>query len=224
MILFCGDPHGYFEHIIEAVQERRPEAVILLGDLQPKRPMEVELAPILTLTDVWFIHGNHDSDSETDHDNVFGSGLAERNLHGRVVEIAGQRIAGLGGVFRGKVWAPPAPAIFEHPDQYLAHCGKGNFWRKGLPMTHRSTIFPVVYEHLKSQRADILVTHEADSAHPHGFAAIDELARAMGVARTFHGHHHNQFDYSADRARLGFSAFGVGFRGIVDIDGRSSNQ
>ena len=48
--------------------------------------------------------------------------------------------------------------------------------------------------------------------------------RAMGVARTFHGHHHNQFDYSADRARLGFSAFGVGFRGIVDIDGRSSNQ
>ena len=83
---------------------------------------------------------------------------------------------------------------------------------------------PVVYEHLKSQRADILVTHEAGSAHPHGFAAIDELARAMGVARTFHGHHHNQFDYSADRARLGFSAFGVGFRGIVDIDGRSSNQ
>ena len=63
MILFCGDPHGYFEHIIEAVQERRPEAVILLGDLQPKRPLEVELAPILTLTDVWFIHGNHDSDS-----------------------------------------------------------------------------------------------------------------------------------------------------------------
>lgn len=31
MILFCGDPHGYFEHIIEAVQERRPEAVILLA-------------------------------------------------------------------------------------------------------------------------------------------------------------------------------------------------
>ena len=44
MILFCGDPHGYFEHIIEAVQALRPEAVILLGDLQPKRPLEVELA------------------------------------------------------------------------------------------------------------------------------------------------------------------------------------
>ena len=56
MILFCGDPHGYFEHIIEAVQEHRPEAVILLGDLQPKRPLEVELAPILALTEVWFMH------------------------------------------------------------------------------------------------------------------------------------------------------------------------
>ena len=224
MILFCGDPHGYFEHIIEAVQEHRPEAVILLGDLQPQRPLEVELAPILALTEVWFIHGNHDTDSEADHDHLFGSSLAERNLHGRVVEIAGQRIAGLGGVFRGKVWAPPAPAIFENPNQYLARCGKGNFWRQGLPLTHRSTIFPVDFEHLKSQRSDILVTHEAGSAHPHGFAAIDELARALGVARTFHGHHHDQRDYSAEHVRLGFNAFGVGFRGIVDQDGQPRTE
>lgn len=220
MILFCGDPHGHFGHIIEAVQEHQPAAVILLGDLQAQRPLEVELATILDKTEVWFIHGNHDTDCEADHDHLFGSALVERNLHGRVVEIAGLRIAGLGGVFRGKVWTPPAPATFENPKQYLARCGKGNFWRGGLPLTHRSTIFPVDYESLQKQRADILITHEAPSAHPHGFAAIDQLASSLGVSSSFHGHHHDRLDYSAERTRLGFNAFGVGLRGITDQDGR----
>jgi hypothetical protein len=58
MILFCGDPHGHFCHIIEAVQEHQPAAVILLGDLQAQRPLEDELALILDKTEVWFIHGN----------------------------------------------------------------------------------------------------------------------------------------------------------------------
>lgn len=69
MILFCGDPHGQFGHIIEAVQEHRPAAVILLGDLQAQRPLEIELAPILTSPEIWFFHGNHDTDSEADHDH-----------------------------------------------------------------------------------------------------------------------------------------------------------
>ena len=60
MILFCGDPHGQFSHIIEAVHEHPPKAVILLGDLQAQRPLEVELADILTRAEIWFIHGNHD--------------------------------------------------------------------------------------------------------------------------------------------------------------------
>ena len=107
MILFCGDLHGQFGHVIEAVLVRQPAAVILLGDLQAQNPLEVELAPILGHTEIWFIHGNHDTDSDADHDNLFDSALADRNLHGRVVEIAGVRIAGLGGVFRGQVWSPP---------------------------------------------------------------------------------------------------------------------
>jgi len=134
----------------------------------------------------------------------------------KVVEIAGLRTAGLGGVFRGKV----APATFENPKQYLSRCGKGNFWRGGLPLTHRSTIFPVDYSKLTGERADILVTHEAPSSHPHGFAAIDELASRLGVTTSFHGHHHDRLDYSAERTRLGFDAFGVGLRGITDQDGR----
>ena len=219
MILFCGDPHGQFGHIIEAVQAHQPAAVILLGDLQAQRPLEVELAPILAMTEVWFIHGNHDTDTEADHDHLFGSKLAERNLHGRVVQIAGQRIAGLGGVFRGRVWMPPELAKFENPKQYLGHCGKANFCRGGLPLTHRSTIFPVDYQRLQKQRADILVTHEAPSAHPHGFAAIDDLGRSLGVSRAFHGHHHDRLDYSAERQRMRFDAFGVGLCGITDQHG-----
>lgn len=219
VILFCGDMHGQFDHVIEAVQAHRPTAVILLGDMQAQRPLEAELAPILDLTEVWFIPGNHDTDSDADHDNLFDSALADRNLHGRVVEISGVRVAGLGGVFRGQVWSPPAPCSFETPRQYLTSGGKGIRWRDGLPRKYRSSIFPADYQRLAGQRADILVTHEAPSAHPHGFAAIDELARSLRVTRSFHGHHHDRLDYSAERTRLGFSAFGVGLRGITDQDG-----
>lgn len=220
MILFCGDPHGQFGHIIEAVLEHQPAAVILLGDMQAQRPLHIELKPIVGKTEIWFIHGNHDTDSEADHDHLFGSTLADRNLHGRVIEVAGQRIAGLGGVFRGQVWAPPAPWAFETPKEYIAKCAKGNRWRDDLTRKHRSSIFPVDYYKLAGKRADILVTHEAGSAHPHGFTAIDELAHSLGVSKTFHGHHHDRLDYSAERTRLGFDAFGVGLRGITDQDGR----
>ena len=219
-ILFCGDSHGQFTHIIEAFQEHRPAAVILLGDMQAQRSVHIELEPILRQTEIWFIHGNHDPDSDADHDHLFDPALADRNLHAKLVFIAGLRIAGLGGVFRRKVWTPPAPATFESPKQYLARCGKGNFWRGGLPLTHRSTFFPVDYSRLAGERADILITHEAPSAHPHGFAAIDKLASRLGVTTSFHGHHHDRLDYPAERTRLGFDAFGVGLCGITDQDGR----
>ena len=80
MILFCGDTHGQFEHIIEAVQAHRPAAVILLGDVQAKRPLEVELASIRDKTEIWFIHGNHDTDSEANHDHLFGSAPGRAQL------------------------------------------------------------------------------------------------------------------------------------------------
>ncbi|MGE4449106.1 MAG: metallophosphoesterase [Azospira sp.] len=215
-IFFAGDTHGQFGHVIKAVQQYQPAAVIFLGDLQASRPLDQELQPILGSTEIWFIHGNHDTDSDHDYDHLFGSALAGRNLHGRVVDIAGIRIAGLGGVFRGQVWMPPGDAQYETPEAYIARCGKGNLWRKGLPRKHRSSIFPIDYAHLVGDRADILVTHEAPTSHPHGFDAIDELAHSLGVSRLFHGHHHDRLDYTAHRERLGFEAFGVGFCGITD--------
>jgi Icc-related predicted phosphoesterase len=219
-IFFCGDTHGHFDHILEAVQRYRPAALIFLGDLQPKQPLEIVLAPILTDTEVYFIHGNHDTDAEADYDHLFGSALADHNLHGRVVTIAGVRIAGLGGVFRGQVWMPPSEALFETPEDYCARCGRGNLWRGGLPRKHRSSIFPSDYFSLLGQRADVLVTHEAPSGHPHGFAVIDDLARSLGVTKTFHGHHHDRLDYRAERNRLGFDAYVVGLWGMTDLNGQ----
>jgi len=163
-IFFCGDVHGDFQYVIEAIQAHEPDAIILLGDLQLRAPLEVELSSILMQTEIWFIHGNHDTDSEADHDHLFGSALADRNLHGRVVSVAGVRIAGLGGIFREQVWRPPEPGHYASPQDFVARGGKGNRWRGGLPLKHRSSIFPADCLNLSKLRADVLVTHEAPSA------------------------------------------------------------
>lgn len=219
-IFFCGDVHGDFAHVINVVRSRCPAAIVFLGDLQAQRPLTEELRPILDLTDVWWIHGNHDTDSDADYDNLFESTLADRNLHGRVVEIAGYRVAGLGGVFRGQVWMPPAQPKFHSSAEYAAKCGKGNLWRGGLPRKHRSSIFPEEYLRLAGEHADILVTHEAPSAHPHGFDAIDDLAHKLGVRTAFHGHHHDRRDYDHHLAQLQFVPYGVGLCGITDQNGQ----
>lgn len=218
-LLFCGDPHGEFRHILRIASEFRPSAVILLGDLQPQRPLHEELAAIADR--VWFVHGNHDTDSEQDFAHVFDSDLAGRNLHGRVVTLPdGTRLAGLGGVFRERVWLPPAPARFETREDHARATPRDDRWRDGPPRRHGSSIYPATVDELAAQEADILVTHEAPSCHPLGFALIDDLARAMGVKTVFHGHHHDRLDYSTQWTRLGFKAFGVGLCGISDQDGQ----
>lgn len=219
-IFFCGDPHGHFDHIVEAVNTHRPVAVVLLGDLQPQEPLEQALKLVLDRTEVWWIHGNHDTDSDTDYDHLFGSTLADRNLHGRVVEIAGVRIAGLGGIFRGQIWPAPGQPRYPSAEAFLARSGKGARWRGGLPRKHHSTIFPDVYQVLLEEQADILVTHEAPSCHRHGFREIDELAISLGVKTAFHGHHHKHIDYGEEEAeRLGFAPYGVAYCGIRDEQG-----
>ena len=215
-LMFFGDPHGDFEPVIAAVECFRPEAIVLLGDLQARRPLQVELAPILERTEVYFIHGNHDTDSDLDYDNLFGSELADRNLHGRIVEIAGYKIAGLGGIFRSKIWDPRRPieeAAFASADALRRSMRPEAQWRGGIARRHRSTIFPEDYQRLlRSPAADILVTHEAPAVHPHGWKAIDELAEALGVQLVAHGHHHQSVDYVGEgmqTAAAPFRAFGV---------------
>lgn len=217
MIIFGGDPHGDFKPIIRAVETYSPQAVILLGDLGLERPLDKELETILEKTAVWFIPGNHDADQDHWYDNLFGSGLANRNLHGRVVEIDGKRVAGLGGVFREKIWMPPDRPKYRSHRDLLAVCGKGERWRNGIPRKHHASIFWQEYEALWNQQADILVTHEAPSCHRYGFKVFDELAKALGVSTVFHGHHHEHYTKPLWRGTI--LVHGVGQAGVSDEDG-----
>jgi len=138
-LLFVGDPHGDFEPVIATVDRLRPEAIVLLGDIQARQPLHIELGPILDLAEVWLIHGNHDTDSDADYDNLWGSKLADRNLHGRIVEIAGYRVAGLGGIFRGKIWDPRRPineAACVSADALRRSMRREERWRDGIARRH----------------------------------------------------------------------------------------
>jgi len=218
MILFVGDPHGDFKPIVRAVKAYCPQAIVLLGDCDLERPLDEELADILYKTEVWFIPGNHDGDQDHWYDNLFGSKIGDRNLHGRVVEIDGQRIAGLGGVFREKIWRPPAKPRFPSRQDLLYVCGKGQRWRDRIPRKHHVTIFWQEYEALWDNQADILVTHEAPSSHRYGFKELDELALALGANKIFHGHHHEHYNRTIVRGKI--SVYGVGKTGICDQHGK----
>lgn len=217
MILFGGDPHGDFAPIVRAVETYSPQAVVLLGDFNLERSLEKELSAIVEKTEVWFIPGNHDADQDHWYDHLFGSALAHRNLHGRVAEIDGKRVAGLGGVFREKIWMPPNQAKFPSHKDLLSTCRKGERWRGGIPRKHHASIFWQEYETLWGRRADILVTHEAPSCHRFGFKVLDELAHALGANTVFHGHHHEQYSKRICNNRI--VVHGVAKAGVSDEHG-----
>ncbi|MET3465626.1 metallophosphoesterase [Variovorax atrisoli] len=215
-LMFFGDPHGDLESVIAAVERCRPEAIVLLGDVQAQQPLHIELSPIMDLTEIYWIPGNHDTDSNADYDHLWESELSGRNLHGRIAEIAGYKVAGLGGIFRTKIWDPRRPtkeAAFQSSDAMRRTMKREERWRDGISRKHRSSIFPDDYQQLlRNGPADILVTHEAPSAHPHGWQAIDELAEALGAQLVVHGHHHQNIDYVAEglvTIAAPFRAFGV---------------
>lgn len=229
-MMICGDNHGHFDHIIEAAKKHRPSAVISLGDITDtlpfgeNEPVYISLAPVLDLgIQFLWIPGNHDTDSPQQHDALFPACI-NTNLHGKVMtlhdpDLGEVRVAGLGGVFRGQIWRPPEPPQYTSDVDFCRRMGRGNRWRGGLPLKHRSSIFPDVYKKLSEMRADVLVSHEALSHHPMGFSEIELLASAMHVHHSYHGHHHDSLDYSAFAASDGFEAFGVGLQGITAIRG-----
>jgi predicted phosphodiesterase len=232
VIYFLGDVHGRVDHVLPAIGRREePTTVVFLGDIEARHPFEEEIRPLTEAgVGVWFIHGNHDTDSRASWDHLQSSW--HRCLDGRVVDIEGVRVAGLGGIFRGEVWYPDGVAAIDRQppvrsyEDYLARLTLTTPPRlrdgarvNGKTLKHLSTIFPATYDRLAEQRADVLVTHEAPSCHPHGFPAIDVLAQVMGVKAVFHGHHHDSRDYSAWEAKMGFRTYGVGFRGITSSAG-----
>jgi len=225
-VLYCGDPHSGFRHIVEAAGHTRASAVVLLGDLEPERPLNEELAPLVERgLPVFFIHGNHDADSDGSAERVWGSALADRNVHSRVLTLPdGTRLAGLGGVFREAVWHPSSATarkgvpVYRSRSEHARATPRQDRWNGGPPRRHLGTIYPDEVDLLASLGADVLVTHEAPGYHPCGFPLLDTLAQVMGVKVTVHGHHHDRLDSSARWSTQGFKSFGVGLRGITAID------
>jgi predicted phosphodiesterase len=218
-LLFCGDPHGQWQHIIDAALQINARAVILLGDLEPAQALHLELAPIEDR--VWFIHGNHDTDRPNIFNNVWHSALAHRHIHARVATLpCGTRIAGLGGVFRGAVWNPKdkrAPH-FRNREAHARATPAQEGLQGGVLLKHWSSIYPDEFDHLSQLRADVLITHEAPGYHEYGFTELDDLARRMGVRMAVHGHQHDSIDSSARWPAQGFHSFGVGLRGLMVVD------
>lgn len=225
--LFCGDPHGYFGHIVDAAKKLPDCPVVIVGDLELQRPLDVELEEIRDR--VWFVHGNHDADTSALWERIADSKLANRNLHGRVARLPnGMAVAGLGGIFRSSVWYPnPAQGINVSPvyrdrKQHARSTPIDARWRDGPHIKHQATIYPADVTKLSKKRADVLVTHEAPGYHQFGFGAISDLARRLCVRIAVHGHQHDCLDSSSLWEEQGFRSFGVGLRGITAIDAQGN--
>lgn len=221
-IWFAGDVHGEFKYIKRALQTTNKEGraaprwLVFLGDQDlEERPFRDEVQEIQELCPglrVAFIHGNHDSDTHEKWELLHDSGPAIA-LHGQVVELGGIRVAGLGGNFMGRIWAPPSQPTFASRSAAMK---RGPYaWRENQRPNPKlnGAIYPEDVDRLAAQRADVLVTHEAPSCHPYGWAALDDLARVMGVKRTFHGHTHDDLSeqYRLQSDEIGFDAIAVNY-------------
>jgi hypothetical protein len=215
-IWFVGDVHGEFKHLARSLQaaEARPAWIVFAGDIDiAHKPFREILEPVYRFDPeirVAFIHGNHDADSYEHWEMLHDCGPAVA-LHGQVVNLSGVLVAGLGGHFVGRVWMPPAEPSFTTKKAAL---NRSAFQYRGGQRpspVYQAAIYPDELERLAKKRADILITHEAPSCHPHGFEALDGLARSLRAVRTFHGHHHDDrsAEYAKKREQLGFDAVGL---------------
>jgi predicted phosphodiesterase len=224
-ILFAGDPHGNFRPLINAVHRHKPKAVVLLGDYDLETPLENPLQEIIGQTEIWWIAGNHDFETPDKHRNLFHSALADKGLHLKVTDVAGIRIAGLGGIFLGRVWYPPQMPKWVNKQQYI-NAQRMHIRMGGMPLKYQGAIWHDEFHALGQLKADILVTHEAPGSHKHGFQAIGELASTMGVKQIFHGHLHENY---AKVIKHNIQVFGVANAAVTDLagntvsDGRASS-
>ncbi len=215
-IWFLGDVHADFRYLAQTLLQAqlRPRWLVFVGDIDIDHISFREILEPVHRFDpklgVLFIHGNHDADTHEHWLMLHDAGNAVA-VHGTVVNLSGILVAGLGGHFVEDVWMPPAAPIFSSKQAAMS---RGAFQhREGQRPSPKfeAAIYPDDLDGLARRRADILVTHEAPSCHPHGFEVLDGLARSLKVARTFHGHHHDDrtAEYAEHRSRLGFDAIAL---------------
>ena len=216
-----GDPHGDFrpvKRMASEIDRDSPPLCIFMGDYDLEVQMDVALRPLTDLgCRILFITGNHEADRENWYRNVFDSDLAEGCIDTKVVEIDGVRIAGLGGVFKGRIWNPNDGRgwqKFRSRDAFL-YSKPSSRWEGGVPLGLRAAIFPEDYDALSELEADVLVTHEAPTSHRYGFSEIDTLAEVMGVKAIIHGHHHEAYEGEIDG---GIKVFGTGKADTLRLD------
>jgi calcineurin-like phosphoesterase family protein len=166
----------------------RAELILACGDL----PMEYLEALIARLdVPLVFVPGNHDREMSGYRESRAGltlrAGLPERapwpagavNADGRVVDVAGLRIAGLGGSLRYR----------DGPNQY----SEGQQRRRA-----RRLCAAAAWRRLRDGRGvDVLLTHapprgvgDRDDASHRGFEALVGLAHRMQPPLLLHGHIH----------------------------------
>ena len=231
-IVCIGDIHRHWDHVTRglAALERPARHVVLLGDMECTAPLDRLALPILAHgASLHWIFGNHDADGGAEMwanlvDPRRNPLTAAGALHRRVIEIAGLRIAGLGGTFHTRVWNPPAPPRLHSRDQLAADMTTiGPGWSPDATsalaqMLATMVIWPEDVDALAAQRADVLVTHEAPSSHRSGARVLDKLARTMGARLVVHGHHHTGYRAVADD---GLEVQGVGAAWGIDLAGRT---
>ena len=168
---FIGDVHANFKHISIALHsaELLPTWLVFLGDIDIDHSTFREiLAPLkehFPSVQFAFIHGNHDCDTLEHWTCLHDCGDALR-LHGKVIEINGIRIAGLGGVFMGRVWYPPDPPKFDSKE---AAMNRGAFQYRGGQRPNSNylgAIYPKDFDRLSKLRADVLVIETEHSSTP----------------------------------------------------------
>jgi len=192
-VIAAGDPHGNFSPILRACSVHESGTLILLGDCELRVPLRQMLAPLFDGGwDVRWILGNKDAETEAAFDNLVAD-FPEGDIGTKVIEVAGLRIAGLGGVFKPRIWCPDDPPNFNTRREFLLSLDVREHWRGGLPLWHRDSIFPEDFAALEQSRFEVLVSHEAPSSHRHGCAAIDRLAARVGARLVVHGHHHESY-------------------------------
>ena len=204
-LTFFGDPHGRFDELLEAGLQHDTDCLLITGDFFDRSFSGTDVDNLRdtfrTLEsancEFYYVTGNHDSASLAVH-NLLHREFSHHNLNRRIMSVgkSNVRIAGLGGVFRGKVWFPKTNESadekkFSSADELLKATPRNERIENWLPLKHRETIFPHDFQRLLQQgKADILLSHEAPMSNPNGFWALDHLAHKLGVTLVVHGHHH----------------------------------
>ncbi len=118
--LFYGDPHDCWQPLLDEYAGQPSKAVVLLGDCELAAPLNEVLKPIAAdETPVFWINGYHDMRRIYWWSNLTAT---PGGLYGRVTEVAGLRLAGLGGNLRGESLVSchrrqgtPPPHATRHP-------------------------------------------------------------------------------------------------------------